>query len=129
MDELFKKSYIEKCVKAGGDLEFLRVHDQPSASVLRVGDFFYHEWMGAFSYKRIQDIHDIVVFSDDGQQYPKYDCTWVPSRDQLVEGLKNKPFSVGDTSGLDEEGILEKFMEKNWHKKWDEGKKEWVEIK
>jgi hypothetical protein len=131
MDEIFKKTYVEKCVKASDELKFLRPPGQSflRSSVLRESDFFYHESMPKYSVKKIRSIHFAAVFSEDGQEYPTYDCDWIPTRDQLIEGLKNVQFSIGKASGLNEERILKECLEKHNGKTWDEEIRVWVKIK
>jgi hypothetical protein len=131
MSEEFNAKYIEKCVKARAEIEYLRILRQfgpmrfiPSA--LEEGDFFYHEGMGQFCVKRIQRIEDVFVFSEDGKAYAKDDCAWIPTREQLIHGIETTIFSLGDTSDLDAERILEIYMKEHDDKLWNEQKREWI---
>lgn len=124
----FKKTYVEKCIKASEELKFLRPPGQPflRSSVLREGDFFYYESMPKFSVKKIRSIIFAAVFSEDGQEYPTYDCAWIPTRNQLIEGLKDTQFSIGRTSGLNEDRILKEYLEKHDGKTWNKEIRVWV---
>jgi len=127
----FNEKYIEKCVKARDEVEYLRILKQfgptpfiPSA--LEEGDFFYHEGMEQFCVKKVRRIEDVFVFSEDGKAYAKDDCAWIPTREQLIHGIETTVFSLGNTSDLDAERILEIYMKKHNGKLWNEQKREWI---
>jgi hypothetical protein len=126
----FKESYIEKCVKGRREVEYLRIFKQfgpepiiPSA--LKAGDFFYYEWMGESCVNKVRSIDHASVFSEDGRTYPKDDCAWIPTRDQLIQGLEAIHWAIGDTSQLDEQGILEEYMGTHEKKTWKRDKRVW----
>ena len=126
----FKESYIEKCVKARDEIEYLRIIKQfgptpkiPSA--LEEGDFFYHEGMGQFCVKKIRRIENVFVFSEDGQSYAKDDCAWIPTRDQLIQGLEDIHWDIDDISKPDEEAVLEEYMRTHEKKTWNRDKRVW----
>ena len=126
----FKESYIEKCVKAREEIEYLRILKQfgpmpiiPSA--LEEGDFFYHERMGQFCVKKIRRIENVFVFSEDDQAYAKDDCAWIPTLDQLIQGIEDIHWAIDDISKPDEEAVLEEYMRTHEKKTWNRVKRVW----
>lgn len=126
----FKESYIEKCVKARQEVEYLRTFKQRSPELnipfaLKEGDFFYYEWMGENFVKKARSIDHDSVFSEDGRAYPKYDCVWIPTRDQLLQEIESMPYALDDPSKLDEEEILQEYLKTHNSQAWNKDKKVW----
>jgi hypothetical protein len=137
MKPTFKKSFIEKCVKAREELNDLRRGMASLADItpsvtrdgLQVGDFFYHESMGQSLVKKVFRIEAAAVSSEDGRSYPKDESSWIPTRDQLIAALEEAIFFIRDPSAFDEEGILELYKETHDHEIWNKKKRDWIKIK
>jgi len=138
---MFSIIYIKKCIKpqAQDELKYIRMYpterdESGHAELLpfsfKQGDCFHcPERMKEDEVKIVKETSRTHVYtSDPKESFLTEECKWIPTADQLREVLRNVGYSIGDTSNMNEEQILDEIMGKRERKKWDKEKENWIKI-
>ena len=70
-----------------------------------------------------------VYTSDPRESYLIDECKWIPTADQLRKGLERIGYSIGDTSNMNEEQILNTIMFERKEMRWSREKENWIKVK
>ena len=136
---MFSVIYIKKCIKAQDELDFLRIFTMPEEGAgitmlprfyYKPGDYFHHErTMDEAEFAQVERIERDYLYCEGCRKpYLQDECAWIPTANQLREGLINTHYSLGDTSEMNEEQILDLYMREHERKRWSRQEDNWVSI-
>ena len=138
---MFSALYIKKCIKeqAQDELRYFRMYptERDEKGYAEIKPFFFEEGDYFHCPERMKENEVKVVIetssthactSDPKESHPTDECKWIPTADQLREGLDNISYSVGDTSNMNEEQILSKIMKERKMMRWSREKEDWIKI-
>lgn len=139
---MFTALYIKKCIKeqAQDELQYFRMYpterDESGRTMLlpfafKEGDYFNcPERMKEDEAKVVKEYSRPHVYtSEPKESFLTEECFWIPTENQLREGLINVGFSIGDSSNMNEEQILDLIMRERKEMRWSREKENWVKIK
>jgi hypothetical protein len=119
----FSNSYVEKCLQYSDDIDYLIGRSrglfagksiETPRYYFRVGDYFHcPELMDPFDVKEAKTINQYSISAGiPSEEYPTDKCIYIPTEDQLAEGLKACNLSMGlDAHGQGPEILLERYIE------------------
>lgn len=139
---MFTALYIKKCIKkqAQDELQYFRMYpteiDESGRTMLlpfafKAGDYFNcPERMKEDEVKVVKEYSRPHVYtSDPRESYLIDECKWIPTADQLRKGLERIGYSIGDTSNMNEEQILNTIMFERKEMRWSREKENWIKVK
>ena len=138
---MFTALYIKKCIKeqAQDELQYFRMYpaerDEKGYAEIKPfsfeeGDYFHcPERMKEDEIKVVKEYSRPHVYtSEPKESFLTEECFWIPTADQLREGLDNISYSIGDTSNMNEEQILNTIMFERKNMRWSREKDDWIKI-
>jgi len=139
---MFTALYIKKCIKeqAQDELQYFRMYpterDESGRTMLlpfafKEGDYFNcPERMKEDEVKVVKEYSRHHVYTSDSKEsYLIDECKWIPTAAQLRKGLERIGYSIGDTSNMNEEQILDLIMRERKKMMWSREKENWVKVK
>lgn len=139
---MFTALYIKKCIKeqAQDVLLYFRMspteRDEKGYAEIKPfsfeeGDYFHcPERMKEDEVKVVKEYSRPNVYTSDPRElYLIDECKWIPTADQLRKGLERIGYSIGDTSNMNEEQILNTIMFERKEMRWSREKENWVKVK
>ncbi len=139
---MFTALYIKKCIKeqAQDELRYFRTHptERDEKGYAEIKPFFFEEGDYFHCAERMkedevkvvkEDSRPHVYTSEPKESFLTEECFWIPTANQLREGLINVGFSIGDTSNMNEEQILNTIMFERKEMRWSREKENWVKAK
>lgn len=136
----FSGLYIKKCIKAQNEIQYFRIfklltEEEDKFPVAKfpfeIGDYFNHpDLMEEGEVKIVEEIKGNQLYTSDSiNLYLGEECVWIPTADQIREGLETIQFSLGDVSSYNEEQLIDEYMRTRKEKEWNKEIGDWVEIK
>lgn len=136
---MFSVAYIKKCIKAQDVLQYFRMYpnerDEKGYEEIKPfsfeeGDYFHcPERMEEDEVKVVKEYSRPNIYtSEPKESFLTEECFWIPTADQLREGLDNISYSIGDTSNMNEEQILNTIMFERKNMRWSREKDDWIKI-
>ena len=136
---MFTPFYIKKCIKAQNVLQYFRMYptERDEKGYTEIKPFSFEEGDYFHCPKRMEEdevkvvkeySRPLVYTSEPKESFLTEKCFWIPTADQLREGLINVGFSIGDTSNMNEEQIINGIMRERKTMRWSREKEDWVKI-
>ena len=136
---MFTTLYIKKCIKAQDELQYFRMYptERDEKGYAEIKPFSFEEGDYFHCPKRMEEdevkvvkeySRPLVYTSEPKESFLTEECFWIPKADQLREGLDNISYSIGDTSNMNEEQILNTIMFERKKTRWSREKENWAKI-
>jgi hypothetical protein len=118
---MISASYIDKCIMAKDEIEYLVLQargglhpDRPGPDIFQGGDSFHHQGlMKKGESKTVRQVlrYTALISDDPTEEYPIEECILLPTEELLREGLKAVVWNADDRlRGMGPEVLLDEII-------------------